>query len=131
MDMYLEIYLLQKFPELGDWVNTPLETRIELLESMNLRERAWVQIHLQKNPEGARKLWNQRSCDNPQHHVCPSCGSIPDAIGAGIDLVCSNIRCPQVYDWGDGDRSHPWMGHNHVKPSDDTCGDLRWDSWDN
>jgi len=131
MDYYFEQYLKEAYPELDKWSETPFQDRMEIYLELGDRGKAWVQINLMNNPEMAKKIWQSRMCDAIFHHVCPECGSRPEAIGGDLDLVCVNPNCPYVQDAVDPEFAHPWMGNNHVEPSDEDCGDFRWDSWDN
>ncbi len=130
MDRYFEKHLLETYPELQDWKRTPTHVRLEIYTLLSDRGRAYVQMHLMDRPEEAKKIWANRACDNPEHHACPNCGTIPTVIGGDLDLVCLNTKCPIVLAYADPESAHPWTGYNHVKASDASCGDLRWDSWD-
>lgn len=131
MDFYFERYLKEKYPELANWSKTPLDVRVEIYELLSDRGRAWVQINLMNRPDRAEEIWNRRECDNLLHHRCPDCDSIPEGVGVGLPLVCTSAQCPTIVNAWEPENAHPWMGHNHVSPSDASCGDLRWDSWDN
>jgi hypothetical protein len=131
MDMYFERHLKENFPELDNWAMTPMQDRLEIYEALTDRGRAWVQIYLMRRPEKAQEIWQHRECDNTLHHACPDCGSTPEAVGSGMSLVCLNTQCSNILNSWDPENAHPWMGHNHVRPSDESCGGLRWDVWDN
>lgn len=129
MDRYLESHLLGLFPELSQWASLDAGTRLWIYEQLNQREKAWVQNVLMKKPEQALRLWELRPCDDSRHHECPECHQIPEFIPGSDQLVCMNLECPYVRDSKPGFET-PWMGTNHVKKSDASCGELRWDSWD-
>lgn len=131
MDYYFERYLKEAYPELEKWSETPLQDRMEIYLELSDRGKAWVQINLMNNPDLAKEIWELRRCDAAFHHVCPECGAQPEVIGGDLDLVCYNQDCPYVKFAVEPEFAHPWMGHNHVMPSDENCGDFRWDSWDN
>ena len=131
MDVYLELYLKELYPEFNKWSETPIQVRMEIYSELNDREKAWVQLHLMNNPALAKEIWQSRMCDAVFHHVCPECGERPEVVGGDLDLVCVNLDCPYVKNASDPELAHPWMGNNHVMPSDENCGDYRWDSWDN
>lgn len=131
MDIYFERYLKEAYPELNDWHNTPPQVRLEIYELLTDRGRAWVQINLMHRPEKALEIWKERDCENVEHHKCPHCGVVPSAVGVGMELVCLNQKCSYVLDSWEPENAHPWMGFNHVSPSDESCGELRWDAWDN
>ena len=133
MDWYLGHYLTQTYPELDEeeWKKTPDSTRVEIYTELNQREKAWVQIHLNNNPDLAKKLWLERECDELTHHVCPECGMVPEIMDGGGAFICLNLKCPYRDLSIDPEDPMPWYGFNHVKPSDSYCGFQRWDSWDN
>lgn len=131
MDYYFERYLLEAYPELADWANAPMDVRLEVYELIGDRGRGYIQLHLMNRPEEAKRIWSQRACEEVTHHACPHCEKAPSALGGGLELVCLNLKCPYVLDSWEPENAHPWVGYNHVAPSDANCGPERWDIWDN
>ena len=133
MDSYLGYYLTQTYPELNEdeWKRTPDSTRVEIYLQLNHREMAWVQIHLKNRPDIAKDLWMKRGCEEPSHHPCPGCGLEPEFQGVGMEFVCLNNECSYLDFRVDAELRYPWIGFNHIRPSDIDCGPERWDTWDN
>ena len=120
-------YILEVYPEVDDWASLSSAERYNIFVRMLPRERAWVLVEKMGKIDRAKKDWAERYCLNERHHRCPHCNSYLEYITHGADQhMCPNENCLYM----SHDRPNLWTGCNHTEPSDDSCGDYRWDSWD-